>query len=65
MENAVVSTGGRYTAVNNAVEVAQVAARMASLYAAQAEVVSTEGVRDPLKEAQEHNARIKKTLGLV
>ena len=53
------------TAVEDAVEAAQAAARMASLYAAQAEVVSTEGVRDPLKEAQEHNARIKETLGLV
>tara|TARA_R110000744_G_scaffold2260_4_gene9124 strand:- start:25 stop:663 length:639 start_codon:yes stop_codon:yes gene_type:complete len=55
----------RATAVNKAAEAAQAAARMASLYAAQAEVVSTEGVRDPLKEAQEHNARIKETLGLV
>ena len=44
---------------------AQVAARMASLYAAQAEVVSTEGVRDPLKEAQEHNVWVKDKLGLV
>ena len=55
----------RAKVVNKAAEAAQAAARMASLYAAQAEVVSTEGVRDPLKEAQEHNARIKETLGLV